>query len=247
MINKCEIISNILIAKDTFEMKISFENTKAIRPGQFVNIKVPGFSLRRPISISSVEKDYIIIIYKILGKGTLEMSKFEQGMIIDVLGPLGNPFTIHENQDEILIIGGGVGVPPLYEVAKIYRKLDKKVTVVLGFNDSSSVFLSKAFEELGCTVFVSTMDGSSGYKGHVMQLIEEYNLNGFVYSCGPEIMLKAVEEKFEDGYVSYESRMACGIGTCMACVCKDKKDPQKYYRICKEGPVFKIGVVEWLI
>ncbi|MCT1796761.1 dihydroorotate dehydrogenase electron transfer subunit [Helcococcus kunzii] len=244
MINNCKIISNILIAKDTFEMEISFPNTKRIKPGQFINIKVPGFSLRRPISISSVEESSIKIIYKILGKGTLEMSKFEAGMMIDILGPLGNPFTIHEDEDEILIIGGGVGVPPLYEVAKIYKDLNKKVTVALGFNNSSSIFLEKAFEELGCIVFVSTMDGSNGYKGHVMQLVEEYNLHGFVYACGPEIMLKTVEDKFDNGYVSYESRMACGIGTCMGCVCKDKKDPQKYYRICKEGPVFEIGVVE---
>lgn len=245
MINNCEIISNIEIAKDTFEMEIAFKNSEIIKPGQFINIKVPGFMLRRPISISSVEKDSIKIIYKILGKGTLEMSKFEKGMMIDILGPLGNPFTIHEDKDEILIIGGGVGVPPLYEVAKIYRKLNKKVVVALGFNDYKSIFLAKAFEELGCEVFVSTMDGSFGEKGNVIEMIEKYNLDGFVYSCGPEIMLKAVENKFKDGYVSYESRMACGIGTCMGCVCKDKKDPGKYYRICKEGPVFEIGVVEW--
>ncbi|MDO4605558.1 MAG: dihydroorotate dehydrogenase electron transfer subunit [Helcococcus sp.] len=244
MINNCNILSNIEIAKDTFEMEIAFKNSENIKPGQFINIKVPGFTLRRPISISSVEKDSVKIIFKILGKGTLEMSKFEKGMMIDILGPLGHPFNIHEDKEKILIIGGGVGVPPLYEVAKIYRKLNKKVIVALGFNDYKSIFLRKAFEELGCKVYVSTMDGSYGEKGNVIELIEKYNLNGFVYSCGPEIMLKAVESKFKDGYVSYESRMACGIGTCMGCVCKDKKNSEKYYRICKEGPVFEIGVVE---
>lgn len=244
MLNITKIKSNDLIAKDTYQMEIFDENSSSIRPGQFVNIKVPGYSLRRPISISSVEDGYYVIIYKVVGNGTFEMSKMKSGDQVDVLGPLGNPFTIHEDKDDILIIGGGVGVPPLYEVAKIYRGLNKNVTVTLGFNDSESVFLAEAFRDLGCDVYVATMDGSDGFKGNVIELIEKEKLEGFVYTCGPEIMLKAVEDRFVDGYISKESRMACGIGTCMACVCQDKEDDSIYYRICKEGPVFEIGKVK---
>ncbi|MFM1535041.1 dihydroorotate dehydrogenase electron transfer subunit [Helcococcus ovis] len=242
---KYQIIkSNELIAKDTYKMVVFCENTSDIKPGQFINIKVEGFSLRRPISICSIDDDTYTIIYKIFGDGTKKMSKMKSGDCIDVMGFLGNSFPIFKNQDEILIIGGGIGVPPLYEVAKRYRRLGKIVNVVLGFNDKDSIFLKDEFSRLGCNIYVATIDGSFGFKGNVIELIKHFNLNGFVYSCGPNIMLKAVESNFRDGYISKESRMACGVGVCMACVCKAKKSEDNYYRICKEGPVFKIGTVE---
>lgn len=244
MIKSQTIKSNELIAKDTYKMVIFCEKTSDIKPGQFVNIKIDGFSLRRPISVCSIDSNSYTIIYKTFGECTKKMSKMKEGQIIDIMGYLGSSFPILKNEDEILIIGGGVGVPPLYEVAKRYRKLGKIVNVVLGFNDKESVFLKNEFSKLGCNIYVATMDGSLGFKGNVIELIESFSLDGFVYACGPDIMLKAVESKFNKGYISKESRMACGVGVCMACVCKSKKNKDEYFRICKEGPVFEIGMVE---
>lgn len=239
-----EIKENKEIAKKIFKMKLSCDFANKIKPGQFINIAVQGFILRRPISVSDIGKDEFTIIYKIVGEGTEKLSKMRKGETLNVLGPLGRFFSIHENEEDILIIGGGIGIPPLYEVAKEYRKIGKNVVAVLGFNDTDSAYLYDEFENLGCKVYIATMDGSFGIKGNVIDVIERNNLRGFIYSCGPEVMLKAVENKFKRGYISKESRMACGIGACMGCVCKDKSDPGKYYRICKEGPVFEIGKVE---
>ena len=145
-----------------------------------------------------------------------------------------------------LLIGGGVGVPPLYELAKQYRRIDRKVDVVLGFNDAQSVFYADEFAALGCAVHVATMDGSAGVKGTVIDAIDAAGIQiDFVCSCGPVPMLKAVEARYSRGYMSFESRMACGIGACMACVAKDRKEADLYHRICKEGPVFPIGKVEF--
>ena len=146
----------------------------------------------------------------------------------------------------MLLIGGGVGVPPLYELAKRYRRIDRKVIVVLGFNDAESVFYVDAFAALGCAVHVATMDGSAGTRGTVIDAIDAAGIKtDFVCSCGPVPMLKAVEARYSRGYMSFESRMACGIGDCMACVAKDRKEADLYHRICKEGPVFPIGKVEF--
>ena len=163
-----------------------------------------------------------------------------------MFGPLGSSYPIHEEEHEVLLIGGGVGVPPLYELAKQYRIRDARVYVVLGFNDKESVFYENEFQRLGCHVAVATMDGSYGTKGTVMDAIKEHGITTeFTCSCGPRPMLKAVEERYTRGYMSFESRMACGIGACMACVAKDKKEENMYHRICKEGPVFPIGKVEY--
>ena len=168
----------------------------------------------------------------------------DKGQTLNVFGPLGHGYPIEEKEDSILLIGGGVGVPPLYELAKQYRRLDKKVDVVLGFNDRGSLFYEEEFKALGCRVYVATMDGSYGTKGTVMDAIDEAGITtDFVCSCGPVPMLKAVEARYQRGYVSFESRMACGIGACMACIAKDKKEEELYHRICKEGPVFPIGKV----
>lgn len=237
------VLENINIAKDTYLITLACENTLQMKPGMFVNVQVDGYSLRRPLSISSINDHSYTLIYKIFGDGTRILSSVKPGETLNIMGPLGSPFPIHEELEDVLIIGGGVGVPPLYEVAKRYRQLAKKVTVVLGFNDSPSIFLKEAFENLGCTVYIATMDGSTGIKGTVLHAIKAYQCSGFVYACGPAVMLQAIENRFEDGYISKEARMACGIGVCMSCVCKNRANTESYQRICKEGPVFKVGEV----
>lgn len=239
------IIRNTKIAKDTYHMQIQASISKDMLPGQFVNIQVEGFMLRRPISICSIEdKEHFSIIYKVVGDGTKKLSTLHPHTMLNIFGPLGTSYPIHEEREDVLLIGGGVGIPPLYEVAKQYRKRLKKVEVVLGFNDAQSVFYVHEFERLGCHVRLATMDGSKGVKGTVMDAIEQYAITcDFVYSCGPRPMLKAIEKVYTKGYMSFESRMACGIGACMACVAKDKKEEELYHRICKEGPVFSIGKV----
>lgn len=244
---KGQILSNQKIAKDTYRMEIQANIAEQMKPGQFVNVQVEGYMLRRPISISSVEdKDRFVIVYKVVGDGTKKLSTMTDQQTIDVFGPLGSSYPIYEDEEEVLIIGGGVGVPPLYELAKQYRKLNKTVYVVLGFNDADSVFYEQEFKALGCNVYVATMDGSYGTKGTVIDAIDAHHITcDFTCSCGPRPMLKAVEARYTRGYMSFESRMACGIGACMACVAKDKKEEAMYHRICKEGPVFPIGKVEY--
>lgn len=240
------VMSNKEIAKDTFQMVIQSKITKTMEPGQFVNIRIEGYMLRRPISISSIDHQSFTIIYKVVGDGTKKLSTMPSQSLIDVFGPLGHGYTIDETLDEVLIVGGGVGVPPLYEVAKRYCALHKKVQVVLGFNDKASVFYEHEFEALGAEVYIATMDGSYGVKGTVIDAIDAANITtDFIYSCGPRPMLKALEARYTKGYMSFESRMACGMGACMACVAKDKKEENLYHRICKEGPVFPIGKVEY--
>lgn len=241
------IIRNQKIAKDTYCMEIQAKMSADMSPGQFVNIKVDGFLLRRPISICSIEeRNHFVIIYKVVGEGTKKLSTLRTQSSIQLFGPLGSSYPIHEELEEVLLIGGGVGVPPLYEVAKRYRNLGTAVQVVLGFNDADSVFYANEFERLGCSVVVATMDGSKGTKGTVMDAIAEHQVTcDFTYSCGPRAMLKAVEATYDKGYMSFESRMACGIGACMACVAKDKKEENLYHKICKDGPVFPIGKVEF--
>ncbi len=240
------ILSNEKIAKDTYRMEIAAGMANDMKPGQFVNVKIDGFMLRRPISISSIEDNKFVIVYKVVGDGTLELSKKTLNQKIDIFGPLGSFYPIHDDIEEVLLIGGGVGVPPLYELAKQCRKKNKEVNVVLGFNDKDSVFYEEEFKKLGCNLVVATMDGSYGVKGTVMDAIKEKNITcDYTYSCGPRPMLKAVESTYTKGYMSFESRMACGMGACMACVAKDKKEENMYHRICKEGPVFPIGKVEF--
>lgn len=246
-VETCLIMRNDKIAKDTYRMQLQGKIAQDMKPGQFVNIKVDGFMLRRPISICSIEsKNEFVIVYKVVGDGTKALSELSARRMLDVFGPLGSSYPIHEELDEVLLIGGGVGVPPLYELAKQYRAINKKVNVVLGFNDAASVFYVNEFERLGASVVVASMDGSYGVKGSVMDAIKEKGIAcDFTYSCGPIPMLKAVESAYTKGYMSFESRMACGIGACMACVAKDKKEENMYHRICKEGPVFPIGKVEY--
>lgn len=235
------ILSNTEIAKDVWRMEIKSELAKAASPGQFIEISVPGFYLRRPISICEIKEDSLVIIYKVLGQGTKKMTELTSDDLLDIFGPLGNGFPI-ENQEKVLLIGGGVGVPPLYETAKQYRLKGSKVDVVLGFNDEESIFYKEEFEQLGCNVEIATMDGSIGTKGTVLDAIKAKNIDtDFISACGPLMMLKALDAAYTKGYISLEARMACGLGACMGCVVKDKEG--KSLRVCKDGPVFEVGKV----
>lgn len=241
---KGTILRQDCIAKDTYRMVITTKQSADMKPGQFVNLAIPGMMLRRPISICSIDKNSFTIIYKVVGKGTACLSKMFAGETLDVFGPLGNGYVIEEKRSEVLLIGGGAGVPPLYELAKRYVRAGAHVDVVLGFNDASSVFYEGEFHALGCDVAVATMDGSYGYRGTVLDAIDQEGImTSFICACGPLPMLKALQQRYRKGYFSLEARMACGMGACMACVAKDAKEADMYHRICKEGPVFEIGKV----
>ena len=235
------ILSNTEIAKDIWRMEIKTNLAKKSRPGQFIEISVPGFYLRRPISICEIKNESLIIIYKVLGQGTEKMTELTSNDLLDIFGPLGNGFPI-EDQDKVLLVGGGVGVPPLYETAKQYRLKGSKVDVVLGFNDEESIFYKEEFEQLGCNVEIATMDGSVGTKCTVFDAIQANKIDtDFISACGPLMMLKALDATYTKGYISLEARMACGLGACMGCVVKDKEGNS--LRVCKDGPVFEVGKV----
>lgn len=239
MMQEGNILSNQRICPDTYRMEIACDTQEA-KPGQFIQIQVPGYFLRRPISICEIKKTGFVIIYKVVGDGTRVLSSLHN-TVIGIFGPLGNGFPI-EARDHVVLIGGGVGVPPLYECAKQYRKLHTKVDIVLGFNQKDQVFYIDAFKQLGCCVSIATMDGSMGVKGTVLDAIQKNDIHcDFIQSCGPLPMLKAIQNTFDDGYISLEARMACGMGACMGCVVKDKQG--KSLRVCKDGPVFALGKV----
>lgn len=243
MNNIYTIISNELIAYKTYKMKLYGDTSKITAPGQFINIKIdsPNTFLRRPISISDYDCNTLTIIYKIFGEGTEILSKMKQFDELDVLCPLGNGFTVQDNKKKQLLIGGGVGVPPLYGVAKELHSKGLEFDVVLGFNSKHDVFLEGMFRSLGASVYVATMDGSYGYKGHVLDVINMKNLYyDYYYACGPEVMLEALVKTEKEGQLSFEERMGCGFGACMGC---SKKTLTSYVRICKEGPVIESSEV----
>ena len=235
-----EIIANEKIAKSVFKMTLCGD-TEGIRPGQFVNIKLDGFYLRRPISVCDCEKNKLTIIYKVVGDGTELMSGMLKGEKLDVLTNLGNGYDTSLSGDCPVLLGGGVGVPPLYMLAKALVAENKKVRVVLGFNTKDEVFCEDEFRALGCETSVTTADGSYGIKGFVTDALpESYS---YFYTCGPEPMLKAVYKKTKtSGQMSFEERMGCGFGACMGCSCKTLTGNK---RICKEGPVMKKEEILW--
>ncbi len=236
------VLENKNIAKDTYKMTLHSDLSGLMKAGQFINVRVEGQLLARPISICLIKDNSFVIIYKIVGEGTSKLSFMKKDDKLEIFGPLGNGFNTDVPDNDILIIGGGIGVPPLYQLAREMAFKKKSLNVVLGFNTGDAVFLEEEFKQISAT-FISTVDGSYGYKGNVIDLIKQKSLKGLIYACGPSKMLNAIESNFKDGYVSKEARMACGIGACMACVCKDKKDENISYRVCADGPVFKIGQV----
>ena len=236
-----EIVENVALTKDVFRMKLKGDTSHVTASGQFINIQIDGFYLRRPISVCDCEDDIITIIYKVVGKGTEEMSKM-QGGNLDVLTGLGNGYDTALSGDKPLLLGGGVGVPPLYMLCKKLINEGKNVTVVLGFNKKEEIFYEEEFKKLGAEVFVTTVDGSYGIKGFVTTVMENTDYTHF-YTCGPEPMLKAIYNVSKtSGSLSFEERMGCGFGACMGCSCKTITG---YKRICKEGPVLSKEEILW--
>ena len=236
-----DIISNKKIAKDVYEMVLEGD-TQGIAPGQFVNIKLEGLYLRRPISVCDFDGKTLTLVYKVVGKGTEQMSGMTSGQL-DVLTGLGNGYDSSKSGNAPLLIGGGVGVPPMYAQAKKLIAEGKKVSVILGFNAADEIFYEEEFKKLGNNVFVTTVDGSVGIKGFVTDALEEVGEYTYVYTCGPEVMLKAVYNATEvSGQYSFEERMGCGFGACMGCTCKTKYGNK---RICKDGPVLEKEEIIW--
>ncbi len=236
-----EIIENTPLTENVYKMRLRGDTSDVTASGQFINIKLDGLYLRRPISVCDCEGDIITIIYKVVGKGTEQMSKLKEGTL-DVLTGLGNGYDTALSTDRPLLLGGGVGVPPLYMLAKKLIAEGKKVTVILGFNTKSEIFYENEFRKLGAEVVVTTVDGSYGTKGFVTDAAKEIDY-GYFYTCGPEPMLKAIYSGLgTSGQFSFEERMGCGFGACMGCSCKTITG---YKRICKEGPVLKKEEILW--
>lgn len=238
-----EITENLQLTENIFRMKLKGDVSAVTAPGQFIDIRLNDYYLRRPISVCDVENGEIIIVYKTVGHGTEVMSQLPVGEKLDILTGLGNGYDMNRSGEHPLLIGGGVGVPPLYMLAKKLKEQHKEVSVILGFNTAKEVFYETEFKALGCDVKVTTVDGSYGNKGFVTNafpLVENYT---FTYACGPMPMLKAVyHTAVTDGQYSFEERMGCGFGACMGCSTKTKNG---YKRVCKDGPVFDKEEILW--
>ena len=235
------IEDNKKIAKNTYEM-VLVGDTDGIKCGQFVNLKIEGFYLRRPISVCCVEGDKLTLIYKVVGQGTEVMAKMTKGENILTLTGLGNGYDVSKSGDKPLLVGGGAGVPPMYQLCRELVAEGKKPSVILGFNTADEVFYENEFKALGANVIVATADGSQGVKGFVTDAFDMVDYTYF-YTCGPEPMLKAVYNKSNtSGQFSFEERMGCGFGACMGCSCKTKYGNK---RICKDGPVLEKEEIIW--
>ena len=237
-----EIISNRPLTQSVYEMVMAGDTSAITAPGQFVNIKLEGLFLRRPISVSDMEEGKLTIVYKVVGKGTEQMSAMKEGEKLDVLTGLGNGYDIEKCGDKPLLVGGGVGVPPMFLLAKKLIAMGKKVTVILGFNTAFEIFYEENFKAIGCDVIVTTVDGSYGVKGFVTDAMKGLDYT-YTCACGPEPMLKALYNTSEtSGQYSFEERMGCGFGACMGCSCKTKYGNK---RICKDGPVLEKEEIIW--
>ena len=236
-----EIQSNEQIAKNVYRMQLGGD-TAGILPGQFVNIRVEGQFLRRPISVCNITDGILTIIYKVVGVGTEAMSHLPIGTQLDILTVLGNGYDLSKAGDAPLLVGGGVGVPPMYMLARQLREAGKKVRVILGFNTKDEVFYEEEFRALGCDVTVTTVDGSHGVKGFVTNALD--GQQSYYYTCGPLPMIKALlQAAGTNGEVSMEERMGCGFGACMGCTIQTTQGPK---RVCKEGPIFPAEILQLL-
>ena len=236
-----KITENRALTDSVWQMTLTGDCTGITKPGQFINIKLDGLYLRRPISVYDCGDGFVTIIYKVVGKGTELMSTLKEGKELDVLVGLGNGFDTSVSGDKPVVIGGGVGVPPMYKLAKELIAEGKKVTAILGFNTKGEIFAEEEFKKIGCDVIVTTVDGSYGVKGFVTNAMDfDYT---YTFCCGPEPMLKAVYNTGKTGgQFSFEERMGCGFGACMGCTCKTKYGNK---RICKDGPVLVKEEIIW--
>ena len=235
------ITENIHLTENVMKMRLSGDVSDITAPGQFVNIKLDGLYLRRPISVCDMDENELTIIYKVVGHGTEQMAEMKPGETLDTLTGLGNGYDTTISGDRPLLLGGGVGVPPMFLLAKKLIGEGKRVSVVLGFNTKDEIFYENEFKEIGADVTVTTADGSYGVKGFVTNAMgDDYT---HIYTCGPEPMLKAVYKASKtSGQFSFEERMGCGFGACMGCSCKTITG---YKRICKDGPVMKKEEILW--
>ena len=237
-----ELQGNRRIAKNTYECTLLGDISDITAPGQFVNIKLDGFYLRRPISVADAGNGSLTLIYKVVGDGTEHMSKMTKGEKLLILTGLGNGYDTNKSGDRPLLIGGGAGVPPMYLLCKKLIAEGKKPSVILGFGSKDEVFYEEEFKALGAKVCVTTADGSYGVKGFVTDALDGIDYTYF-YTCGPEPMLRAVYDRTEtSGQFSFEERMGCGFGACMGCTCKTKYG---YKRICRDGPVLEKEEIIW--
>ena len=237
------VVSNEMLTKDVFKMTLRGDCSAIKAPGQFVNIELEGFFLRRPISVCDLERDMLTLIYKTVGAGTEKMSRLRTGELLDLLTGLGNGYDVAKSGESPLLIGGGAGIPPLYLLAKRLIETGKSPRAILGFNAKSEVFYEREFSTLCGKVYITTADGSYGTRGFVTDAFGSIPNWDYIFACGPEAMLRAVYGRSEtDGQFSFEERMGCGFGACMGCTCNTKYGAK---RICREGPVLEKGEIIW--
>ena len=237
-----KVKENVKLTDNIYKMILLGDTSEIKSPGEFINIEIPELFLRRPISVCDHDTESVTIIYKVVGKGTEILAKAKEGDEFDTLIGLGNGYDTAASGEHALLLGGGVGVPPLYNLAKTLIAQGKKVTVVLGFNTASEIFYEEEFKSLGADVKVTTVDGSYGIRGFVTDAMKSLDYD-FFYACGPEPMLKALcMQTTSSGLLSFEERMGCGFGACMGCSCKTKYGNK---RICKDGPVLVKEEIVW--
>ncbi|MBQ8972675.1 MAG: dihydroorotate dehydrogenase electron transfer subunit [Clostridia bacterium] len=235
------VLSNECLAPDIFRMRLRGDTSPITAPGQFVNLRIDGLYLRRPISVCDAEGDVLTLIYKVVGAGTGKLSELRKGVVLDALSGLGNGFDITSSGRRPCLIGGGVGVPPMFLLAKRLIEAGQTPTIALGFNTASEVFYVQEFLDVGCEVRLATADGSAGERGFVTAVLPEAPSHYF--ACGPEPMLRAVYHALRcSGQLSFEARMGCGFGACMGCTCRTITG---YKRICREGPVLRKEEILW--
>ncbi len=233
------ILQNRAVAPEVYEMVLRGDTSAITAPGQFVQIRLPGFYLRRPISVCDLQDDRLTIIYKVVGGGTAAMARLQPGQRLDLLTGLGNGYDLAACGKTVTVVGGGAGVPPMYYLAKKLIEMGAEVTAILGFASKTDVFYEEQFRALGAKTLVTTVDGSYGVPGFVTDAMDA---PAYVCACGPEPMLKAVWDRVQAGQFSFEERMGCGFGACMGCTCETKYGAK---RICKDGPVLRWEEIIW--